>query len=239
MDGAQISIHAGGISAAARAGNQPSGDSSRLPGHGLCGGVPAEPEPPRFRRFRRVPEAGAEQTAQPVRRGGAGRRGAFQRRVPFACFRGGPSSSPCSVLTAVSFPSPFRVSGKDFAGECSAPVWSAGIPQSMPRLFPPPFPPFPFRTFGSGHGLRFPPFRRGVSHAGREGRLDGHRAKTGSLNRRICVDRQIESLSAKAPSVTAPPSGTVQGRGGNGCFTAWSGFCFSSLAPDLKFLSLL
>ena len=125
MDGAQISIHAGGISAAARAGNQPSGDSSRLPGHGLCGGVPAEPEPPRFRRFRRVPEAGAEQTAQPVRRGGAGRRGAFQRRVPFACFRGGPSSSPCSVLTAVSFPSPFRVSGKV-------------LPENVPRRFGPP-----------------------------------------------------------------------------------------------------
>ena len=234
----QISNHAGGISAAARAGKQPSGDTSRLPGHGSAGTFPRDLNHRASGVFAGSGSRGG--AGCPARAVGRGRtpRGVSAPRAVCLSPRG-------TFLVPVFCPDccflPLPVSGvqEGFAGECSAPVWSAGIPQSMPRLFPPPFPPFPFRTFGSGHGLRFPPFRRGVSHAGREGRLDGHRAKTGSLNRRICVDRQIESLSAKAPSVTAPPSGTVQGRGGNGCFTAWSGFCFSSLAPDLKFLSLL
>ena len=125
MDGAQISIHAGGISAAARAGNQPSGDPSRLPGHGFAGAFPRNLNHRASGVFAVFRKAGAEQTALPVRWGGAGRRGAFQRRVPFACLRGGPSSSPCSVLTAVSFPSPFRVCRKV-------------LPENVPRRFGPP-----------------------------------------------------------------------------------------------------
>ena len=108
-----------------RPGNSRPGIHRASPGMVYAGAFPQDLNRRASGVFAMFRKAGAEQTSLPVRWGRAGRRGAFQRRVPFACLRGGPSSSPCSVLTAVSFLSPFRASGKE-------------LPENVPRRFGPP-----------------------------------------------------------------------------------------------------
>ncbi len=69
---------------------------------------------------------------------------------------------------------------------------------------------------GQAMPLVLPLFRRRVSHAGRDGRLDERRAKNlGTAYRRccFCFVEKSSDLSAN-PRATAPPFGTVGGRWG-------------------------
>ena len=126
--------------------------------------------------FSPFPKAGAERAA--LLRCNSGRTvRAFQRRKPFVVSCRGPSSSPRSILDRRScvLPVSGRVSCQRMFRAASV-LW---FPLRHAAFFTPPA--FCSRSVPSGQAMTFvlPLFCRRVSHAGRDGRLDERRKKTG------------------------------------------------------------
>ena len=100
--------------------------------------------------------------------GGAGRRGHCSAACRWSSVRREPSSFPCSVLIPVPLSSPFREKICRRMSRAALVLWR---PARHAAVFPPPA--LCSRSVPSGRAMPFgvPPFRRRVSHAGRERRL--------------------------------------------------------------------
>ena len=136
--------------------------------------------------FSPFPKAGAERAA--LLRCNSGRTvRAFQRRKPFVVFCRGPSSPQCSILDRRScvLPVSGRVSCQRMFRAASV-LW---FPLRHAAFFSPPA--LCSRSVPSGQAmpLVLPLFRRRVSHAGRDGRLDERRAKTGYFADAMIIHR--------------------------------------------------